>query len=136
MPGLIQKGGSIEPPEPPLATDLSREVSLLDAVVIMCTTLAVDIPNVMMIVPASLGRSLSDILGSSPGQPPKKVTSMRPGANSIATVEWRHLGSTPSGTGIWNGTESVLHVAIVLLVLARIINYHMMDIYVRDSPIC
>ena len=74
----------------------------------MCTTLAVDLPNVMMIVPASLSWSLSDFLGSHSGQPPKKVTSMRPGTNSIATVEWVHLGSTPSGTGIWNGTESVL----------------------------
>ena len=28
MPGLIQKGGSIEPPEPPLATGLGRAVRL------------------------------------------------------------------------------------------------------------
>ena len=76
-------------------------MSLLDAVVIMCTTLAVDIPNVMMTVPASLGKSLTDfIVISHSGLPPKKVTSMRRGANSIATVEWAHLGSTPPGTGI------------------------------------
>ena len=80
--------------------------------VIMCTTLAVDIPNVMMTVPASLGRPLSDILRYSLGQSPNKVTSMRPGANSIATVEWLHLGSTPSGTGIWNGTDRVPHVLL------------------------
>ena len=71
-----------------------------------------DIPNVMMTVPASLGRSSSDFLGSHRGLPPKKVTSMRSGANSIATVEWPHLGSTLSGTGIWNGTDSVLHIIL------------------------
>ena len=54
----------------------------------------------MTTVPDSLELSPDNFLSSHCGQPPKNMTSMRPGANSIATVEWKHLGSTPSGKGI------------------------------------
>ena len=77
----------------------------LNLYVVVCVEImsSVNSPNVMTIVSARLGCSSVDILGSYRGQPPKTVTSVRPGASSMATVECLNLGSTPSGTGSCSG---------------------------------
>ena len=64
-------------------------------------------PNVMTIVSASLGRSFAGISRSYRGQPPKTVTSARPGASSMATAEWSNLDSTSSGTVSYTGRQIV-----------------------------